>query len=64
MQRHEDYEVDVSEHDGWAFFDDCIRPTPEIWLYLADQSVVQNLMKSGSDPEKPHAHGGPEGSTR
>jgi regulator of RNase E activity RraB len=55
MQDNEDYEIDVSEHDGWTFFDDCLRPTAEVWLYLADQSVVRNLIEAGSDPEKPHA---------
>lgn len=55
MAEHEDYEIDVSEHEGWQFFDDCIRPTPEVWIYLADQSVVQNLINAGSDPEKEHA---------
>lgn len=54
MQDNPDYAIDVSEHEGWSFFDDCIRPTPEIWLYLADQQVVQNLIKSGSNPDKPH----------
>jgi regulator of RNase E activity RraB len=55
MQAHRRYAIDVSEHEGWSFFDDCIRPTPEIWIYLSDQHVVQNLIKSGSDVDKPHA---------
>jgi regulator of RNase E activity RraB len=54
MQHNGAYAIDVSEHEGWSFFDDCIRPTPEIWIYLADQRVVQNLIKSGSNPSKPH----------
>src|SRR5438105_7298701 len=55
MMSHEDYEIDVSEHEGWDFFNDCIRPTPDIWLYLADQHVVQALVKAGSDRDKEHA---------
>ena len=55
MAENDDYEFDVSEHEGWTFFDDCIRPTPDVWLFLADQKVVQNLLKAGSDPDKPHA---------
>jgi len=55
MQAHADYAIDVSEHEGWDFFNDCIRPTPERWLHLADESVVDNLIKNGSDPQKEHA---------
>lgn len=55
MQENDDYEIDVSEHEGWTFFDDCIRPTPEIWMQLADQRVIQGLLEAGSDPSKPHA---------
>lgn len=55
MMDHEDYDIDVSEHEGWSFFDDCIRPTPEVWLYLADRRVVEQLLKAGSDPAKMHA---------
>jgi regulator of RNase E activity RraB len=55
MSEQEDYEIDVSEHEGWSFFDDCIRPSAEVWLYLADQSVVRTLLEAGSDPAKEHA---------
>jgi regulator of RNase E activity RraB len=55
MAEQFDYEIDVSEHDGWEFFNDCIRPTEEVWLYLGDQSVVRNLLEAGSNPEKEHA---------
>jgi hypothetical protein len=54
MGEHEDYQIDVSEHDGWGFFDDCVRPTPDVWLYIADRRVVQNLLDAGSDAAKPH----------
>jgi regulator of RNase E activity RraB len=52
---HEDYAIDVSEHEGWTFFDDCVRPTPEVWQFLADRSVVQELVKAGSDSDKEHS---------
>jgi hypothetical protein len=55
MANHEEYEIDVSEHEGWTFFDDCIRPNADIWLMLADRSVVHSLLESGSNPEKKHA---------
>jgi regulator of RNase E activity RraB len=55
LMGHEEYAIDVSEHDGWDFFDDCIRPTPDVWLFLADQHVVQALLKAGSDASKAHA---------
>lgn len=54
MSRVVDYDIDMAEHAGWEFFDNCIRPTPEIWLYLADQSVVRGLIEAGSDPDKDH----------
>lgn len=55
MMSHKKYKIDVSEHEGWTFFDDSIRPTPAIWLMLADQSVVRLLLEDGSDPSKEHA---------
>jgi hypothetical protein len=55
MSEMTDYEIDVSEHEGWDFFDDCIRPTADVWLYLADQSVVENLREAGSALDKEHS---------
>jgi regulator of RNase E activity RraB len=55
LMAHEEYAIDVSEEEGWDFFNDCIRPTPDVWLYLADQSVIQGLLDAGSNPEKEHA---------
>lgn len=55
MLSHKKYDIDVSEHEGWTFFDECVRPTPAIWLMLADQSVVRELLRAGSDPAKEHA---------
>jgi regulator of RNase E activity RraB len=54
MGDNDRYEIDVSEHEGWEFFNDVIRPSSETWLYLADRSVVQNLLEAGSNPKKPH----------
>jgi regulator of RNase E activity RraB len=50
-----DYPIAMVEHEGWAFFDDCVRPTAEDWLWMADEQVVSNLLEAGSDPEKEHA---------
>lgn len=50
-----DYEIDVSEHEGWEFFDDHISPRLEDQLFMADRSVIDRLIESGSDPEKEHA---------
>jgi regulator of RNase E activity RraB len=55
MMENEGYEIDVSEHEGWDFFNDVVRPSPETWLYLADRDVVQNLIEAGSNPKKAHA---------
>jgi regulator of RNase E activity RraB len=55
MVENEGYEIDVSEHEGWDFFNDVVRPSSETWLYLADRGVVQNLIEAGSDPKKAHA---------
>lgn len=55
MGDHEKYDIDVSEHAGWGFFDDCVRPTPDIWLQLADQRVIRGLIEAGSDPARKHS---------
>lgn len=54
MANQSGYDIDVSEHEGWQFFNDVIRPTGETWLYLADRSVVHKLLEAGSNPNKPH----------
>jgi regulator of RNase E activity RraB len=55
IQDQSDYDISVAEHEGWEFFNDMLRPTPETWLYIADRNVVQTLIKSGSNPEKVHS---------
>lgn len=55
MGQQTDYEIDVSEHEGWEFFDECIRPTPEAWRFIADRQVLEQLEKAGSDFDKEHS---------
>lgn len=55
MQETPAYEVDVSEHEGWDFFDDCVWPTNEDWMLIHDRRVVDGLIESGSDPAKEHS---------
>ena len=40
---------------GNGFFDDYIRPRIEDELFMADRSVVDSLVESGSDPNKEHS---------
>lgn len=54
IMEHEDYDIDVSEHEGWEFFDEYIRPRVEDELFMADHSVVRALLEAGSDPEREH----------
>ncbi len=54
MQQTPDYDTDVSEHDDWEFFDECVWPSDEDWIMIFDQRVVDNLIESGSDPKKEH----------
>lgn len=55
IMRHEEYEMDVSEHEGWDFYNDYIRPRHEDRIFMLDNSVVMNLIEAGSDPEKEHS---------
>jgi hypothetical protein len=55
MMKHKDYALDVSEHDGWAFFNEFVWPSDTSWMLIFDRRVVDNLVKSGSDPSKPHS---------
>jgi regulator of RNase E activity RraB len=51
----EGYETKLSEDGGWQFFNDCVRPLPEDWLFMADSRVIRTLIEAGSDPDKEHA---------
>ncbi len=50
-----DYDIDVSEHDGWGFFEDCIWPRDEDWRMIYNRRVVDNLLDAGSNPENEHS---------
>lgn len=47
-------ELDVSEHDGWEFFDRHVWPDDDTAQYIADRNTIEALVKNGSDPGKPH----------
>lgn len=47
--------VKVLEHEGWEYFDACIRPDEATWRWLADQRTVEQLVEAGSDPRREHA---------
>jgi hypothetical protein len=55
MIEHDEYESDVSEHDGWDFFLESVWPSETSWVLILDRRVVDNLVKAGSDPSKPHS---------
>ena len=55
MQQSPGYDIDVSEHDGWGFFDDCVWPSDEDWMLIHDRRVVDGLIEAGSSPEKEHS---------
>lgn len=54
MQNHDGYEIDVSEHDGWTFFDEFVRPTEGDRRNMAEHRVIDNLIENGSDPDLAH----------
>lgn len=54
LVEQDEYEIDVSEHEGWDFFDEYVRPRLEDRIAMMDRSVVSSLMEAGSDPEKEH----------
>ena len=55
MMQHEGLEIDVSEHDGWGFFFEAVWPSPTAWMLIFDRRVVDQLVQSGSDPNKQHS---------
>jgi regulator of RNase E activity RraB len=55
MSEVSDYDIEISEHEGWDFFDQVVRPNDEDWLFIADVSVIENLKKAGSDLSREHA---------
>ncbi|WP_372365744.1 DUF695 domain-containing protein [Candidatus Uabimicrobium sp. HlEnr_7] len=55
IMQNENYDIDVSEHEGWCFFDEYIYPRTEDQLFMSDRSVVDSLVDNGSDPDKEHS---------
>jgi hypothetical protein len=55
MGEHDNYETDVSEHDGWEFYFESVWPSETSWLLIMDRRVVDNLVKAGSDASKAHS---------
>jgi hypothetical protein len=54
MGEHSEYEIDVSEDEGWDFFNDCVRPSPAAESQMADRRVIRGLIEAGTKPGKPH----------
>lgn len=55
MEATGDDEIDVSEHDGWDFFDECVWPSATDWLLIQDRRVVDALTEAGSNPALEHS---------
>lgn len=49
-----DYQLALDEREDWDYYNDWIRPTPQIWQLIADRRVVDELVGAGSDPAEPH----------
>lgn len=49
-----EYAMELSPHDGWDFFDECIAPEFFDRLYMADAEVVDGLIESGSNQDALH----------
>ncbi len=47
--------IEISEHEGWDFFDECVWPSPTDWLLIQDRRVVDALIEAGSNPALEHA---------
>ncbi len=54
FQGNRTVELDVTEHDGWEFFDTCVWPDDDTAQYIADRDTIAALVKNGADPKKPH----------
>ncbi len=55
MEATGDDEIDVSEHEGWDFFDECVWPSATDWLLIQDRRVVDALIEAGSNPALDHS---------
>ncbi len=54
MKEFPNYEIEVSEHEGWQFVEDIVWPSDDEWMFIGDRRVIDNLIEAGSDPEKAH----------
>jgi hypothetical protein len=54
MDTVDDYDFEVSEHEGWEFFEDFCWPTDEDWCLIQDRNVITGLLEAGSNPDKEH----------
>jgi hypothetical protein len=54
IRKHQDVSLDVSEHEGWEFFDQFVSPDANARLFIADRNTVEALIRNGSDPGKSH----------
>lgn len=55
LGEHPEYDMDVSEHEGWSFFWDSVWPSEQSWMWISDRRVVDSLIESGSNPSLPHS---------
>ncbi|MDF1812566.1 MAG: DUF695 domain-containing protein [Verrucomicrobiales bacterium] len=54
IRKHVTHDIDVSEHEGWGFFNDFVSPTPEDRWMMTENRVIDNLLENGSDPNLEH----------
>lgn len=48
------YRVEVQELVGWTFFDEKVRPSAVNWQQIFDRSMIEQLVREGSDPLAMH----------
>jgi hypothetical protein len=55
MSEYPDYKLEVSEHEGWEFFQQWVWPAAKDWLRISDRQVIDSLVGSGRDPKMEHS---------
>ena len=48
-------EIELVEKAGWSFFDEKVRPKPVHRKWIANNHVIIELLKAGSDGQRPHS---------
>lgn len=48
------YRVEVQQLEGWTFFDEKVRPSAAYWQQIFDRTMIEQLMREGSDPLAVH----------